>query len=144
MKSLIIIFGALLLIIATPFVFTAIDDAITQEYTQSISGVTTGAGAYSANVTLGRAVYNDETQSISDITSNTSSDTPTAASYNSVSQVLEVSGLDQSVTRTLSVAFSIDSTTLAAGAAAFLTLLRWFWAFLILGTIGGAIYAFFD
>lgn len=144
MKSLIIIFGALLLIIATPFVFTAIDDAITQEYTQSISGVTTGAGTYSTNVTMGRSIYNDDSESVSGITSNVSSDTPTASSYNSVSKALEVSGLDASQIRTLTIDFQIDSTVLPTGAVAFLTLLRWFWIFTIVGTISGAIYAFFD
>lgn len=144
MKSLLIIFGALLLIIATPFVFQAIDDSITQESTQSISGVSTGEGEYTANVTLYRDIYNDETQSIIEITSNTTSDAPSAASYNSVSRVLLVSGLDESVTRTFTVEFLIDSTTIPTGAAAFISLLRWFWVFIIVGMCGGAIYAFFD
>ena len=144
MKSLIIVFGALLLIIATPFVFTAIDDAITQEYSQSITGVTTGAGEYTANVTLGRAVYSDDAQSITGITSNQTADSPSAATYNSVSHALEVSGLDASLVRTLTIDFMIDSTVLPSGAAMFLTLLRWFWVFIIVGMAGGAIYAFFD
>ena len=144
MKSLMIVFGALLLIIATPFVFTAIDDAITQEYTQSVAGLVTGAGEYTSNCTLGRSVYNDDTESVLSITSNVTADTPTAASYNSVSRLLTVSGLDQNSTRTLSVEFMIDSTTLPAGGAAFLTLIRWFWVFIIIGMVGGAIYAFFD
>ncbi len=143
LKSLFIVFGVLLLLIATPFVFVAIDDAITQEYSQSVSGVATGAGEYAANVTLGRSLYNNDAQSVTGISSNTSSDTPAAASYNSVSKALEVSGLDESITRTLTVEFTIDSTTLPTGAATFLTLLRWFWVFIILGMAAGAIYAFF-
>lgn len=144
MKSLMIVFGAILLIIATPFIFAAIDDAITQEYTQSIAGVSTSAGVYSANATLGRGVYSDDARSVLDISSNVTSDTPSAATYNSVSRVLTVSGLAQSQTRTLTVEFMIDSTTLPAGVATFLTLLRWFWVFIIIGMAGGAIYAFFD
>lgn len=144
MKSLLIVFGALLLIIATPFVFTAIDSAITDEYSQSISGVTTSAGEYAANVTLGRSVYNDDDSSVTSISSNTSTDTPSAASYNSVSKSLEVSGLDESITRTLTIEFLIDSTTLDAAAMVFFPLLRWFWIFTIMGMIVGAIYAFFD
>lgn len=144
MKSIIITFAALLFIIATPFVFTAIDNMITQDTSQSIAGVTTGAGEYSENVTLGRAIYNNDTTSITGISSNVSSDTPTASAYNSVAKRLEVSGLNASQVRTLTVAFMIDSTTLPTGAVAFLTLLRWFWIFAVVGMIGGAIYAFFD
>lgn len=144
MKSLIIAFGAILLIIATPFIFTAIDDGLTQETTQSIAGVTTGAGVYSANVTLSRSIYNDDTTSVSGISSNLSADSPTAADYNSVSRNLEVSGLDASGTRTLTVEFMISSTTLPSGSTAFLTLARWFWIFAITGMLAGAIYAFFD
>ena len=134
----------MLLIIATPSVFNAIDNAITQDYTQSISGITTDASEYSANTTLGRSIYNDDTTSISGISSNVSSDSPTASSYNSVSKVLLVSGLDESETRTLTIEFVIDSTVLETGAIAFITLLRWFWIFIIVGMCGGAIYAFFD
>ena len=144
MKSLLIVFGALLLIIATPFVFTAIDSAITDEYSQSISGVTTGAGEYAANATLGRAIYNDDDSSVTSISSNTSTDTPSAASYNSVSKIVEVSGLDESITRTLTIEYLIDSTTLDTAAMVFFPLLRWFWIFTIMGMIVGAIYAFFD
>lgn len=144
MKSLIIVFGAILLIIATPSVFTAIDEGITQEYSQSVAGISTAVSIYSANATLGRSIYNDDTTSVTGISSNVSSDTPAAASYNSVSKALEVSGLSANITRTLTVVFMIDSTTLPAGGAAFFTLIRWFWIFAILGMIAGAIYAFFD
>lgn len=144
MKSLIIVFGAILLIIATPFVFTALDDALTQEYIQSFAGVDTGAGVNTANFTLGRSLYNDDTTSVSSVSSNITPDTPSAASYNSVSKLLVVSGLEESQSRTLTVEFMIDSTTLPSGASAILTLTRWFWIFTILGMIGGAIYAFFD
>ena len=144
MKSLIIVFGALLLIIATPFVFGAIDDARTTEYTQTFAGVTTGAGEYSENVTLSQALFSVTINSVVGITSNTTSDSPSASGYNSVSKALEVSGLDQSLTRTLSVEYKSDSATIGSGVSAFLTLIRWFYVFIIIGMAGGAIYAFFD
>lgn len=144
MKSVVIIFAAILMTIATPFVFTAIDDAVTETATQSISGITTAAGTYSANVTLGRAMYNNDTQSVSGITSNLSDDSPTAYSYNSVSRILVVSGLAADSSRTLTIAFGIDSTTMPPGAASFWLLMRWFWIFAIVGYTAGAIYAFFD
>lgn len=144
MKSLIIVFGALLLIIATPFVFESIDDTLTEDYTQNFAGVSTGAGVNTANVTLGRAIYNNDTSSVTAITSSTDNDSPTAASYNSASRALGVSGLEASTSRTLSVTFDIDRATLPDGISAFLTLLRWFYVFIIVGMAGGAIYAFFD
>lgn len=144
MKSLIIVFGTLLLIFAAPYIFAATDNAITEDYTQSIAGVVTEAEEYTANVTLGRDVYNDDSASILSISSNVSADSPTAASYNSVSMELEVSGLEADETRTLSIEFRIDHTTLATGMAMFITLFRWFYVFIIIGMAGGAIYAFFD
>jgi len=144
MKSLIIVFGTFLLLVALPYAFQAVDDAITESYTQSISGVTTGAGEYTENITLSRSIYNNDTTSITSISSNITSDSPTAAGYNTVSRQLEVSGLDASQTRTLAVNFLIESTVIPAGSVMFLTLYRWFLVFMIIGMAGGAIYAFFD
>lgn len=144
MKSLIIVFGATLLIIALPFLFDAFDNAQTDEAEQSFSGVSTGAGVYSANVTLGQELYRDDHQQVSSISSNETLDSPTASAYNSVSRVLTVSGLAESESRTLTVSFLIDSTTLPTGFGTFFTLFRWFLIFTILGMMAGAIYAFFD
>lgn len=143
MKSLIIIFGAMLLIIATPFVFTAITDAITQEYTQTISGIVTG-DLYAANATLGRAIYNNDTSSVVSIASNHTADSPTASAYNLTTRALEVSGLSANTTRSLTVVYDITSTIIPGGSALVIGLLRWFWVFVIIGLCGGAIYAFFD
>lgn len=143
MKSLIIIFGALLLTINIGLIFDAIDDAITEEYTQTFAGVTTGAGEYAANVTLSRDIHNDDSVSVTSLSSNETADTPSVSSFNTVSRALEVSGLDANDTRTLSVNYKIDSTVIPAGASAFITLERWFWIFALIGTAGGAIYAFF-
>lgn len=144
MKSIIICFAAILLTIGLPFVYNSIDNALTQEYDQTFAGVNTAAGAYAVNVTLGRDIYNDDSVSILDISSNISTDTPSAASFNSVSRALEVGGLDQSQTRTLAVNYLIDSTTLVEGMTTFLILFRWFYLFILIGMAGGAIYAFFD
>lgn len=144
MKSLIIIFGALLMIIATPAFFTHVDDVLTDDETNSFTSVTTAAGVTSANVTLANAVYNDNVQQVDSVTSDNTDDAPTAYTYNSVSHVLLVSGLNANDTRTLTVDYSIDNTTLDSGMAIFWTVLRWFWIFVIIGMCGGAVYAFFD
>ncbi len=145
MRSLVIVFAALLLIIVLPFVFQGIDGAITQSTSQAISGVTTGAGIYSANITLGRGIYNNDTTSITGIASDVTADVATTSAWNSVSKVLEVSGLDESQTRILTIDFMIDSSTLPDGAALILsTLTRWLFIFAIPGALIGAIYAFFQ
>jgi len=124
--------------------FTGIDSARTDEYTQSVAGVATAAGVYAANITLGQDVYDDEVASIVSISSNESSDSPTAYSWNSVSNTLWVSGLEADATRTLEVDFYIDSVTLMAGASSFLTLFLWFIMFIPLGMMAGAIYNFYQ
>lgn len=143
MKSLIIVAVALLLIIALPFTFIAIDNAITDTYEQTISGVTTGAGSYNATVTLGRALYNEDAVSITSISSNVTSESPSAASYNTVNHQVVVTGLEANKTHTLAFTFLIDNTTLPDGMTTVVTVLRWFWVFAIVGTIIGAIYAWF-
>ena len=143
MKSIIIIFAAMLLIIATPFVFTAIDDGVTEATTNSFANVPVGSG--NATVTLSRSIYNNDVQAVTGVTSNESADAPTAFTFNSVSKALLVTGLAASNNRTLSVEFQIDSTKLpTSGGTIYATLIRWFWIFTIVGTIIGAIYAFFD
>lgn len=144
MKSLMIIFAALLLTIAMPFIFDAIDNSITQEQSQNFSGVTTGAGEYTTNVTIGRAIWNNDTTSVEEITSNSTADSPTAYAYNSASRVLTVSGLAESEERTLAVSFLIESTTLEPGVGTFLTITRWFWVLGIICFLGVSVYAFFD
>lgn len=144
MKSLLIIFGALLMIIATPAFFTHVDNVLTDEESNSFTAVTTAAGVTSANVTLATAVYNDNVQQVGDITSDNEDDSPSAYAYNSVSKLLTVSGLNANDTRTLTADYYIENATLDSGISIFWTVLRWFWVFLIIGMSGGAIYAFFD
>lgn len=144
MRSVIIIFAALVLMACAPFAFAAIDAAATDDYTQTFSAVTTGAGATSANVTLAQEIYNDHINQVTSVTSNITNDSPSATYYNTVSRALQVGGLEESGERTLSVTFHTDSSTMPTGMEAFWTFLRWFYVFMIIGFAGGAIYSFFD
>jgi len=144
MKSLLICFAAMLMLIGIPWVFSSIDNAMTDDLSQSFAGVSTGAGIYSANVTLGKDLYNNSVGAVTDVSSNlTGIDTPLAYSYNSVSNILTVSGLDASQSRTLTVEFLIDTETTPAEFLTILVLFRWFYVFSILGLEAGAIYAFY-
>lgn len=142
MKSLIVVFGALLLLISLPLIFTALDDAQTESTTDSFALLPLGSG--NATVILGQETYNDVVGSVTSITSNRTGDSPSALTYNSGSRALVVTGLGDTGNRTLTVNYKIDSTGLPSGAAVFLTVMRWFWIFAILGFLGGAVYAFFD
>ena len=146
MKSLIIVFGALLLIIQIPVLFGSIHDARVDNYTQNVAGVTTAAGIYGANVTLSQELWGDAVSLVSSISSNITPDSPSADSYNPVSGVLLVAGLDAGQIRTLSITYEMESAILSehTGASTFLALYFWFVVFLILGMMAGAIYAFMD
>jgi hypothetical protein len=126
------------MLMATPFVFDGITAAQTDTISQNFNTVT---GATSVNITLGQALYSDTIASVVEISSNDTADSPTAYSYNSVSRILTVSGLDAGP-RTLAVEFRTDDATLPAYGAGFLGILRWFWILLMIGFTGAAIYAF--
>lgn len=132
------------MLLALPFLFSSVIDAQTDDYTMNFAGVTTGAGAYAANVTLDQDLYDDNAVSVSSISSNFTSDTPSANAYNSVSGVLTVGGLEQSATRTLSVTMDIDSPSLPDGMSVFMRLIMWFLIVVLLGLLIGAVYAFFQ
>lgn len=131
------------MILFTLVLFEALVDAQTDDYTQNFAGVTTAAGVYAANVTLSEDLYEDNVISVSAVASNVSSDSPAANSYNSVSNRLEVGGLDQSKTRTLSVTYDIEDPTLPTGMVVFLQIFIWFILLVDLGLLVGAAYAFF-
>ena len=141
MKSLVIVFCAVLLIIATPTVFDTLNDARTDTTSESFQGLTSANST--TNVTLGQTLYEDAIVEVASISSNQSLDTPTAYSYNTVSRILTVTGLAEAgLTRTLVVNYNIASASLPSTMGAFFTILYWIWILIILGLCGGAIYAF--
>lgn len=72
--------------------------------------VTTAAGVTTANVTLGKPVFDDDTQTIS-FSSNTTTDIPVVSSYNVTSRQLLIAGLTASTTRAVEVTYDIDALT---------------------------------
>ena len=143
LKSIVVVFAAFLLIMATSPVFAAIDDARNESTTENFQGLTSSNST--ANVTLGSTLSQNSLSEVSTITSNLTLDTPTKYAYNSASRVLTINGLAESgYTRTLAVTYNIASTIVPAGMSSFFTLLYWFWIMIIVGLSGGAIYAFFN
>jgi len=68
----------------------------------------TGVGVTSANVTLGKPVYDADTGTI-DILSDLSTDNASVGGYNSTNRLLLVSGLTANTTRILTITYDIDA-----------------------------------
>lgn len=78
--------------------------------------VTTGAGVTTANVTLTRDLFQDETSEVIAITSNISGETPISSSYATDTNYLLLSALNPSASHLVSVNYysDSDSTVMAA------------------------------
>lgn len=78
--------------------------------------VTTAGGATSTNVTLTKDLYQASVAEVSSITSNDGDDTPVADTYTEATQVLLVTGLAESTTRTLTIVYygETDSSVMQA------------------------------
>jgi hypothetical protein len=126
-----------------PKAFSLYNETCSDELTTTFAGVITGAGVYSANVTLPDSVYRNSLAYITEMSSNTTSDTPSAYSYNTVSKVILVNGLDASKTHTLAVTFRILSTTIESFMIDVMGLFLWLYVFVVIGCAAGSIYCFF-
>lgn len=144
MKSLIIVYAAALLIICLPTLFLSIDNARTESITQNIAGVATSGSTYIATVNLGQPLYNSAIGNVSVVSSNLSSDSPSADNYTVSGRIVSIGGLDESQTRTIALTYAVSSSHLPSGVNTFLGLIIWFLIFIEMGLLAGAIYAFFQ
>ena len=108
-KIVMTIIGVVILFIMFPMLMTSIDAFQTAEYTETESGVTTGAGVTTANVTLNKELWQDDEGNVTSITSNITGESPTADSYVTTTKLLTVAGLDVSETRTLIITYEYES-----------------------------------
>jgi predicted transcriptional regulator len=104
--------------------------------------VSTGGAETTGNVTLIKAVYDDDTQTIA-ITSDDADDTPAYSDYDTTTRELEVSGLAVSTNRTLTVAYDIDALSASAAISTLMDYLSWIWFILLAGFPAAAIAAVF-
>lgn len=68
----------------------------------------TGGAETTANVTLLKPVYDDDTQTI-DILSSLGTDVPVFSSYNTTTRIVDMSGMTANTSRTISVSYDIDA-----------------------------------
>lgn len=117
MKGIIWVLLAVFLLLgafATP-ILDGIKTWRTEDTTDSFV-VTTGAAATTANVTLTRDLFQDETSQVIAITSNVSGETPIASTYTSATNYLLLAALNPSSSHLISVNYysDTDSTVMAA------------------------------
>ncbi len=145
MRSVIIMFGAILYIICLPIAFHGLHDARVDQFTQNYVLVNTPLGVTAANVTLSKALWGDDITSVYSVTSNISNDTPSTSNYTAANRRLEVSGLYPSSDRTLSVVYEIASVALAElpSISGLIIVIALFVVVAVIGLIAGAIYQYF-
>lgn len=120
---------------------SAIYDFRTDLRTDTFS-TSTAVGTTTANETLLEALYNDDLGSI-DIDSDDATDIPLPNSYNSTSQVLNITGLTENTTRTLEVAYDVDALEGANAVDTLLDLVPYLWILIIAVFPMAAIFAIF-
>jgi len=103
---------------------------------------TTGVGENTANVVLQKAIYEDDTDTLT-ITSDLSTDAPIYSSYNATSRLLGMSGLTVSDSRVLTVSYDVDALGAGDGLSVLVDKLPWFLLLIVIAFPVAAIGAIF-
>jgi len=104
----------------------ATHDYRTDLRTDTFRSTDTAVGVTSANVTLLKVLYDDDTEEIS-ILSSISADVPAFSSYNTTSRQLNMSGLSANTTRTVYVSYDVDALESSEAIATFIGYLPLLW-----------------
>jgi hypothetical protein len=143
LKSIFSVFVALFLAFALPKVLSLYNESCSDQLTTTFAGLSTAPGIYSANLTLPKPIFRNSLVAITDVSSNISSDIPSAYAYNTLSHLLTINGLQQNQTRTASVTYRIVSTTIEPFMVDVIGLFLWLYIFAVIGIWAGAVYSFF-
>lgn len=100
--------------------------------------ITTAAGVTSANFTLIKSVYDDDTSTIS-VTSNLSTDFPVFSSYNTTTRLLAFTGLTANASRLITAEYDIDALSDSPAIETFANLIPFLWIAFIVVLIGAGI-----
>lgn len=90
----------------------------------------TGAGVLTGNVTLLKAVYDNDFSTIS-VTSDDSDDVPVLVEYHTTNRVLDISGLAASTNRTLTVSYDVDALSASGALSGFMDKVPWIWMIMV-------------
>ena len=102
----------------------------------------TGVGESTADVILGKPVYEDDTTTI-DVFSDLTTDNATKTSYNGTSKQLGISGLSANATRILTISYDIDALEGSDAINAFLDKIPFIWMLIIIAFGPAALFAIF-
>lgn len=102
------IIGVALLFVLGGTIMTGIQDWRTNDQTD-IFKVETGAGITSTNVTLTKALWENDHQYVDSITSDIDGDQPSASSYTAATRKLVITNLAANASRNLTVVYDIEA-----------------------------------
>lgn len=100
MKKLGMIMEIVIIVLLLPFAFDGFKSARAIEYTQTIPAVTTAATT-TANVTLLKPLFDDDSVNVSVVVSGNNTDVPAVSTYTAETKALAITGLVENTTRTL-------------------------------------------
>ena len=131
------------LFVIFPIVMDSTHELQTDVYVQSEAGVTTGVGETAADVVLTKALWDDDTAHVSSVTSDEVTDTPVKGTYTAGTKTLNVTGLAESKTRTLTITYEYDGLTTYTGMGALVGVAPLLIFISILGVVMGGLYVSF-
>jgi hypothetical protein len=138
MKSLAMIFGAIMLCFLLPTTAAGINDFRARDYVEPHIVVT--ASETSKDIVLTQALFSSATANVI-ITSNNTNDAPVPFSYVSATKTLTIAGLSANESHNLSITYKIDNLTDDFGASLGSKILLTVLILGIFGLIGGAVYS---
>ena len=139
------IFSAFLIILVAAILFMlpltgAVYGFKTDVKTQTAT-ITTGAAVTTADIVLSKALYDDDTSTIS-FTSNIS-EAPSITAYNPATHTLSTANLTAGVTRALGISYDVDALSSSAAMATIINALDFVWLLAIIAFAPAALAALF-
>jgi hypothetical protein len=100
--------------------------------------VETPGVATTGNVTLHKAVYDNDTSTIA-ITSDISTDTPILAEYHTTTRLTDITGLTASTNRTLTISYDVDALNASTALDIFIERIALIWLLVVIAFAPAAI-----
>ncbi len=122
MKTAFAIIGAILILVLFGTMISGMREAQTDEQEDNFGAEVTAPGTTTADVVLTAPLYGEELTNIVSITSTLGTDVPLATDYTPLTRTLEVSGLDDDASRTLTVTYLFGALGDYVGVGTFLGL----------------------
>lgn len=117
MRAALAVIGVIVILVLFGTMMVGINNAQTDERTDTFAAVTTGGGISTASVVLVGDLYSDNILNVVSISSSNALDAPLPNGYTSASNTLAVRGLNASDTRTLTVVYKYGALVGEAAAA---------------------------